>query len=334
MKMTFLFIRIFFIVGSILVGFQIGQGAGNGMLGAMISFAVAFVIIALEGGMRHFSVRGLSSVVFGFALGLVMATFISYVLSLFPLLDKETLSTVRVILILVFCYLCTVAALRGRDEFNLVIPYIRFSRRDQRADAVILDTSAVIDGRIVDIYKTGFINARLLAPRFVLRELQQLADSSDSMKRQRGRRGLEILHTMQKDSAVDISIPEQDFLELKGADAKLVRLAKIFEAKILTLDFNLNRVATLQDIGVLNINDLANALKSVVFAGERFELKLIKEGKEYNQAIGYLEDGTMVVVEDARKHIGRLTGVVVTSVLQTQAGKMIFTKLDHEATRK
>lgn len=330
MKLTFIFIRLLFVIGSILVGFQIGQGVENAMMGMILGCIISLVIVVLEGGMRHVSMRGLSSSVFGFALGLILATFVSYVLSLFPLLDKETLMVVRVILILVFCYLCTIAALRGRDEFNLIIPYVRFSRHEERADVVVLDTSAVIDGRIFDVYKAGFVNAKLLAPRFVLRELQQLADSSDPLKRQRGKRGLDILNVMQRDSSVELSISDQDFLELKDVDAKLLRLAKLFGGKIATLDFNLNRIATLQEVVVLNVNELANAVKSVVFAGEGMEIKLIKEGKEYNQAIGYLEDGTMVVAEDARKSIGRTVRVVVTSVLQTQAGKMIFTRVEGE----
>jgi uncharacterized protein YacL len=229
---------------------------------------------------------------------------------------------------LTFSYLGMVLALRGKDEFNIVIPYVRLSRQDQSEELVILDTSVIIDGRILDICKTKFLEGRVSIPRFVLKELQQIADSTDPMKRQRGRRGLEILHTIKNEGGVEILIHEEDFPELNDVDAKLVKLAKLLSAKILTVDFNLNRVAGLQGVKVLNINELANALKPVVFPGEEMQIKLIKEGKEHNQAVGYLDDGTMVVVEDARRLIGQEIRVVVTSVLQTQAGRMIFTKIE------
>jgi uncharacterized protein YacL len=180
----------------------------------------------------------------------------------------------------------------------------------------------------VDICKTRFLGGKVIIPKFVLRELQQIADSTDPIKRQRGRRGLEILNTIQNEPGMDITIHEQDFTETSEVDAKLVLLAKLLEAKILTVDFNLNRVASIQGIKVLNINELANALKPVVFPGEEMHIKLIKEGKEHNQAVGYLDDGTMVVVEDARRLIGQDVKVAVTSVLQTQAGRMIFTKIE------
>jgi uncharacterized protein YacL len=221
-----------------------------------------------------------------------------------------------------------VIGLRGKDEFNIIIPYVRLRRQDQSEEMIVLDTSVIIDGRIVDICKTKFLDGKIVIPRFVLKELQQIADSTDPIKRQRGRRGLEILHTLQKEIGQDITLHEEDFPEINEVDAKLVKLAKLIEAKILTVDFNLNRVATIQGIKVLNINELVNALKPVVFPGEEMQVKLIKEGKEHSQAIGYLDDGTMVVVEDARRLIGQEVKVAVTSVLQTQAGRMIFTKLE------
>jgi uncharacterized protein YacL len=221
-----------------------------------------------------------------------------------------------------------VIGLRGKDEFNLIIPYVRLRRHDQAEEVVLVDTSAIIDGRIVDICKTKFLEGKIVIPKFVLKELQQIADSTDPLKRQKGRKGLEILHTLQKESGVDITLHEEEFPEISEVDAKLVKLAKLLEAKILTVDFNLNRVASLQGIKILNVNELANALKPVVFPGEQMQVKLLKEGKEHNQAVGYLDDGTMVVVEDARRFIGQEAKVVVTSVLQTQAGRMIFTKME------
>jgi len=320
--MNLLLARILFLIGSIMVGFQIG-----GLTGSIIGAIAGLVIIFVEIGLRKVSVSGLSSAVFGLILGLIMAKLVGDAFSVTPL-SASALSSIRLILTLIFCYLGMIMALRGKDEFNIIIPYVRLRRQGQAEDITLLDTSVIIDGRIVDICKTKFISSKIIIPKFVLRELQQIADSTDPIKRQRGRRGLEILNTIQNEAGLDIVIHEEDFPETSEVDAKLVKLAKLLEAKILTVDFNLNRVATIQGIKVLNINELANALKPVVFPGEEIRIKLIKEGKEHNQAIGYLDDGTMVVVEDARRLLGQEVNVSVTSVLQTQAGRMIFTKLE------
>ncbi len=325
--MNLLLARILFILGSMIIGYQALLARGFGLIGMLIGIVAALIMIVLEAALRKVSVSGLSSAVFGLILGLIMAKLVGDAFSLVAI-DAAILSRVRVGLTLVFCYLGMVMALRGKDEFNIIIPYVRLRRQDQGGDVVLLDTSVIIDGRIVDICKTRFLGGKVVIPKFVLRELQQIADSTDPIKRQRGRRGLEILNTIQKEPGMDISIHEQDFSETTEVDAKLVMLAKLLEAKILTVDFNLNRVASIQGIKVLNINELANALKPVVFPGEQMRIKLIKEGKEHNQAIGYLDDGTMVVVEDARRLIGQDVQVAVTSVLQTQAGRMIFTKLE------
>lgn len=314
--------RILFTLGSIAIGYQ-----GAGFTGMLLGALAAIIMIMIEAGLRKVSVNGLSSAVFGLILGLIMAKLVGDAFSL-TAMDPLTLSRIRVGLTLVFCYLGMVMALRGKDEFNIIIPYVRLRRQDQSQDVNILDTSVIIDGRIVDIFKTRFLGGKIIIPKFVLRELQQIADSTDPIKRQRGRRGLEILNVIQNEPGVDITIHEQDFTETNEVDAKLVLLAKLLEAKILTVDFNLNRVASIQGIKVLNINELANALKPVVFPGEEMHIKLIKEGKEHNQAIGYLDDGTMVVVEEGRRLLGQDVKVAVTSVLQTQAGRMIFTKLD------
>jgi uncharacterized protein YacL len=327
--MTLIFIRIFFIIISVVLGYQVGSINNMVFLGMVIGLVASVLIIFLESAMRRVSLRGLSSVVFGLILGIIMAKLISDIFSLLPL-GVVVSSLLRVILTLVFSYLGAVMAIRGKDEFNIIIPYIRFRRQDVKEEMVILDTSAIIDGRIVDIYKTKFFEARLLVPRFVLRELQHIADSADPIKRQRGRRGLEMLQSMQKDSGLDIRIHEEDISNTEEVDASLVRLAKVLEAKIFTTDFNLNRIAALQGVKVLNINELANALKPVVFPGEIMEVRLLKEGKEFNQGVAYLDDGTMIVVEDGRKLIGQLVKVGVTSVLQTQAGRMIFAKLENK----
>ena len=188
----------------------------------------------------------------------------------------------------------------------------------------VLDTSVIIDGRIADVCETGFLDGTLVVPQFVLKELQSVADSPDTLKRNRGRRGLDILHKIQKMAGVDVEISDTDFTESREVDLKLIELARSLQAKIVTTDFNLNKVAQLRGVEVLNINDLANALKPVVLPGEFMKVFILKEGKEYNQGVAYLDDGTMVVVDNARKMIGRPIDVVVTSVLQTTAGKMIF----------
>ncbi len=192
----------------------------------------------------------------------------------------------------------------------------------------ILDTSVIIDGRIVDIAETGFIDGAIVIPQFVLRELQLVADSSDSMKRNRGRRGLDILQRLQKMAELNVQIVEDDFPAVREVDMKLIELAKVYTCKIVTNDFNLNKVAQLHGVEVLNINELANALKPVVLPGEIMRVFILKEGKEYNQGVAYLDDGTMVVVDNARKLISKTIDITVTSVLQTTAGKMIFGRFD------
>lgn len=325
--MNLLMVRIMFIIGSATVGYQTLTAYGSGMMGIIIGAAVSAAIILVEMGMRRVSMAGLSSAVFGLALGLIIANLVSDAFALTPL-DPGTIATIRVAMTLLFCYLGMVMALRGKDEFNVIIPYVRLRRQDQPENLTLLDTSVIVDGRMLDICKTKFIIGKMIIPKFVLRELQQIADSTDPLKRQRGRRGLEILHALQKEPGLDISLHEEDLPDIPDVDAKLVKLARLMEARILTVDFNLNRVAGIQGVCVLNINELANALKPVVFPGEHISTKLIKEGKEHNQAVGYLDDGTMVVVDEARRFIGQEVRVVVTSVLQTSAGRMIFTKLE------
>lgn len=327
--MVLLFLRVLFVIACMVIGYQIGDIRNAALSGLIISTVFGFAMIFFEMGMRRISLRGLSSSVFGLILGLIMAKLVGDAFSLTPI-SATILALIKVALSLVFCYLGMMIGLRGKDEFNLIIPYIRLRREDQREELIILDTSIIVDGRILDITNTKFLEGKIVIPRFVLKELQQIADSTDPIKRQRGRRGLDILHNLQEEEGADITINEEDFPETPEVDEKLVKLAKLLEAKVLTVDFNLNRIATLQGVKVLNINELANALKPVVFPGERMQIKLIKEGKEYNQAVGYLDDGTMVVVEEGRRLIGQEVKVAVTSVLQTQAGRMIFSKLEKE----
>ncbi|MDP8266304.1 MAG: PIN domain-containing protein [Candidatus Aceula meridiana] len=324
--MTLLIVRVFFLLVSVIVGQQIGDIWQQPLIGMLAGAGFGFILIALESNMYRVSLRGLSSMVFGLLLGMVVAKLITDILRLLPIDDYFT-SLAQVVMTMLFCYLGVAMAIRGKDDFNLIIPYVRFRKENFFENVVILDTSAIIDGRVVDIVKTDFFQARLVIPRFILKELQQLSDSKDSIKRERGRRGSEILRDMQKDPAIDIKVHEEDLPEIREVDEKLLHLAKRIEARICTTDFNLNRNASIQGIKILNVNELANAVKPVVFPGDRITTKLIKEGTEHNQAVGYLDDGTMIVVSEARAKVGEEVVVEVTSALQTQAGRMIFAKL-------
>lgn len=325
--MTLLFIRLFFVILSAVLGFYIGSLQSAPLLGLLAGVGAGGLLIALERSLRRVSVRGLSSMVFGLLLGLFMAKLVSDILSLLPI-DEYIKSISRVGLTLFFSYLGAVMALRGKNEFHVIIPYVRFKRQDVDERVTVLDTSTVIDGRIFDIYKTNFFGGRLVVPRFVLQELQRIADSDDNLKRQRGRRGLEVLKTIQKDTTIDLRIQEDDApVNNEDVDARLIRISKVMDARLCTLDYNLGRVAVIQDIETLNINELVNAIKPPVFAGEEMEVRLLREGKEPDQAVAYTEDGTMVVVSEGRSLIGQSVKVNVVSVLQTQAGRMIFAKV-------
>jgi uncharacterized protein YacL len=335
---TILFVRIFFIVLSVVAGYYIGStftiyGPHWPIAGAATGLSVSFLLIATEVFMRKVSIRNLSAGLVGLVFGVFMSWILITVIKLIPMKPDIFLS-IHIILTLIFCYLGMAIALRGKDEFSLIIPYVKFERRDQDEQLIVLDTSVIIDGRVADICQTKFITGRLVIPRFILRELQQIADSQDALKRNRGRRGLDILNKIQKNTFIDVKIAEEDFPELTEVDAKLIKLAKVLSGRILTNDYNLNKIAELQGVTVLNINDLANALKPVVLPGEVLHVRITKEGKEYNQGVAYLDDGTMVVIDNARYLIGQSMDVAVTSVLQTSAGRMIFAKIEEEKKRK
>ena len=326
------FVRIGFVIISALLGSQVvGQVAGWALGLRLVVGAVAGAILVLLEALIHrvgrVSVRGFSAAVFGLLFGLIMAKLVSDAISLIPI-DAGLVATIRVILTWAFCYLGMAMALRGRDEFSVIIPYVRLSRHDRGEESYLVDTSAIIDGRLVDLCKTRFVEGRLVVPRFVLRELQAVADSTDSMKRSRGRRGLEVLNQLKQLATIDVRIHEEDFPGIPEIDAKLVKLAQLLGTRVITNDYNLNRVAEIQSVGVLNVNELAQALRPVVLPGETLEVKPIKEGKEHHQSVAYLDDGTMVVVENGRGLIGQTVRGMVTSVLQTAAGRMIFVRPD------
>ena len=270
----------------------------------------------------------------GLIVGLLIAMLISF--AFYPIPFPWVSSLLTAVVYIVLAYLGFTLPIKKRDEIlaaiqtgkkereNITAP--RKSKKKGVLPTKVLDTSVVIDGRIYDICKSGFIEGTLIVPVFVLNELQLIADSADDLKRNRGRRGLDIINKMQKDLDVTVQISEQDYDDLQEVDAKLVRMAREVKCKILTNDYNLNKVATVQGVEVLNINELANAVKPVVLPGEAMQVSLIKAGKESGQAVAYLDDGTMIVVENGRKYIGENISVTVTSILQTAAGRMIFAK--------
>ena len=331
--MTIFFLRILFLIAGGLVGYQsffVLWSPEKGFLGLIVGTIGAFLIILSERISKNISLRGLSSAVFGLVLGLMVAWLIRSLFDLIPSLDQNIKYISGLVITVILSYLGIVLSMRGRDEFNIIIPYVRFSRQDEQDEFLILDTSAIIDGRIADIAQTKFLGGSFIIPHFILRELQHIADSRDPLKRVRGRRGLDILNKLKKISNVQIKIHQQDFPDIGEVDHKLVKLAKVLEAKILTNDYNLNKVAVIQGVTVLNINELANALKPVVLPGEVIDIKIAKEGTEHHQGVGYLDDGTMIVVENSRHLLGRNVKATVTSVLQTTAGKMIFARMDNQ----
>jgi uncharacterized protein YacL len=316
-------LRVLFIIICTLAGYSIGD---KHLFFALLGFLIGIGVVAFEIFGRKVSLKGLSSAVFGILLGLLLAKIFSEFLKLF-MLPEDISYNLRLFVTFTCVYLGLTLGMKGREEFNLVIPYVKFKRQELKEEAIIVDTSSIIDGRILDIVRTGFLEARFVIPRFILNELRSLADSTEHLKRQKGKRGIEILHSLKRESNIEVIISDEDVEGVKSVDEKIVKLALHYDAKVLTTDYNLNRIAQLQGVKVLNINDLANALKPIFIVGERFSLKLIKEGKEHNQAVGYLEDGTMVVVENARWLIGKTVEVEVRSVLQSPSGRIIFTKL-------
>jgi uncharacterized protein YacL len=335
---TIILLRFFFIVLSSVCGYYLGyvltdltiKGAA---MGTGIGFGLALVIILLEVKLRRVSLRNLSVAVFGLIFGFFIAWMLTLILRLIPM-EESIYSTFQIVFTLVFCYLGMIISIKGKDEFNLIIPYVRFSREDRREQMYLLDTSVIIDGRIASICETGFLEGKLIVPRFILNELQQIADSSDDAKRVRGRRGLDMLNRLKQIPGSEVIIHDEAFPEIREVDAKLVRLSKVLDCRVLTNDFNLNKIAKLEGVTVLNINDLANSMRPVVLPGEKMYVLIRKEGKEKNQGVAFMSDGTMIVVDNARRSIGKSVNVTVTSVLQTSAGRMVFAGLDESGERR
>jgi len=303
---------------------------------ALAGLALSIAIITFEIRLNRASLKRLIGAAIGSILGILGGLMISVMIHLSAGAHPTgSVPFLQTLVLLVMAYVGLVVGANKGDMLNLSALGGLFGGEKQvRRPYKILDTSVIIDGRIADICETGFMDGVLVIPQFVLRELQLVADSADSMKRNRGRRGLDILQRIQKMAHLNVQIVEDDFPQVRDVDMKLIELAKVYEGKIVTNDFNLNKVAQLQGVQVLNINELANSLKPIVLPGEIMRVFILKEGKEYNQGVAYLDDGTMVVVDNAKKMISKTIDIAVTSVLQTTAGKMIFGKYDERAQHR
>jgi uncharacterized protein YacL len=340
MKTDVIVIRIGFIVLLVIAGFLLNPLAQSKHLSAgeterrllsgIVAAVIAAAIILFEMRVRRAGLKTLIGAAIGSILGITGAFLIGLLISMQKVeavpAEMQTFLTISLAFFMGYVGLMVGAA---KGEFlDLTALGGVLSDKNVKRDYKILDTSVIIDGRIADVAETGFLGGTMIIPQFVLRELQQVADSPDSSKRQRGRRGLDMLQRLQNNSKLDIQIVESDYPAVKEVDLKLIELGKeLGDAVIVTNDFNLNKVAQLRGVQVLNINELANALKPVVLPGEAMKVFVLKEGKEFNQGVAYLDDGTMVVIDNARKLIGKNAEIAVTSVLQTTAGKMIFGRL-------
>jgi uncharacterized protein YacL len=295
--------------------------------GLLIGFGFGWLMIAIDVMLKGFSLRAFSATTFGLLLGSIVALLIDNS-GLFQNADEKSRWMIRLGLFLGFSYIGMILAMRSnKEDFSLIIPYVRFSPQNRPDNFLLLDTSVIIDGRIADLIEAKFLEGLIVVPRFVLKELQQVADSGDPIKRARGRRGLEMLGRIQRNTGVGVKIHDADFPEETGVDAKLVQLAKNIHAKLFTNDYNLIKVAELQSVNCVNLNELAKSLRIVLLPGEVVSLKIAREGRDKGQGLGYLPDGTMVVVNNAQSQIGQQVDAQVQSTLQTGAGVIIFADL-------
>ena len=341
--------RLLWIVRAVLIAMTIGimtdslvyalEPNGNfnwGMTSAMVTlgFTIGFVVFDIFTGNKE--ITSLSAITFGLMIGLAISWLLWTALE--PIFTvylqgadgQRVRNTMKLLITILTCYLAVSMLLQTKDEFRFIIPYVEFSKQLKGAKPLVLDTSVIIDGRIADICDTGIIDTKLIVPRFVLQELQGIADSSDKIRRNRGRRGLDVLKKMQSNTKIDLQMHEGNLPELREVqkvDERLVVLAKAMSGRVVTNDFNLNKIAQLQGVEVINLNELSNALKLVALPGEVLHVKVVKQGDQMGQGIGYLDDGTMVVVEQGRGAIGQEVTITVTSVLQTPAGRMIFGRI-------
>jgi uncharacterized protein YacL len=327
----FLILRLAVLLLFAFSGYIIGIKYNYGIYGVLTGSFLGLIAIATEIIFKKIDFGAIIGGLLGISCGLLFAYLL--ILPLRPILGED-IGIISFWVMAVFGYGGLLLGLSKGKGISIAGIFRLFRGQGIEENLKILDTSVIIDGRIADVCETGFLEGVFILPQFILQELQHIADAADPMKRARGRRGLDILHKIQKMSRITVRIVDEDFPKIKEVDAKLVALAKLLNAKVITNDFNLNKVAELQGVSVLNINELASSLKPVVLPGETMKVFILKEGKEYNQGVAYLDDGTMVVVENARRLIGKNADVTVTSVLQTTAGRMIFSKPKEEYERE
>jgi len=323
-------IRLLFLSLCVLAGYALSQmqpdWVTRGYLGMIIGFGFGGLLIAVDEMLKGFSLRAFSATTFGLLLGTLVALLIDHS-GLFEFQNPEDRYRwlIRLALFLGFGYIGMVLAMRSnKEDFSLIIPYVRFSPQNKPDNLLLLDTSVIIDGRIADLIETRLLDGLIIVPRFVLRELQQIADSGDAIKRARGRRGLEMLNRIQRNNQIEVRIHDGDFPEEKDVDSKLVRLARNLNAKLFTNDYNLGKIAALQKVNCINLHEVSKCLKVILLPGEMLHLKIVREGKDKGQGIGYLPDGTMVVVNNGQPHIGQQVEAEVQTLLQTGAGIIVF----------
>jgi uncharacterized protein YacL len=328
-------LRVLFVTFCAAIGANISSAfIGDAWPGLAIGIILGLVVVLVDRLLKGVSLRLFSSATFGLLLGWIAANLL--IASDVLRYQTETVQwAARLIVYAIFGYLGMMLAVRSnRDEFSIIIPYVRFARETTQHEPLVVDTNVIIDGRIADLCATGFLSRSLIVPRFILDELQLLADSRDPTKRERGRRGLEILNQLQGAKDIELTIHNTTHDEVDvGIDARLVRVARVLKARLLTNDHALAQVARLQQVPVLNLADLTRALRPTVVAGDEIDLPLVKEGREAHQAVGYLPDGTMIVVNHARAHVGKTRTIVVASALQTAAGRLIFAELKDGAAK-
>ncbi len=336
--MALIILRCVFVLAAAGLGVTFVNSANFPQTSAWLSWAVfgglmllALGIIALDIAIRRKQLDVISSVYFGMVVGIFLAYVVGLILTPLHLVAESLHDAIQWVLALVCCYTCISLLLQTKNDFRFIIPYVEFAREVKGSKPCILDTSVVIDGRIADVVETQILDSQLIMPKFVISELQGIADSSDRLRRSRGRRGLDILNRLRSNPKIDVQIFDRDLPEFAGqpVDLRLVALAKHLKGRLVTNDYNLNKVARIQGVEVINLNDLANALKPIFLPGEQIEVRVVKAGEEAGQGVGYLEDGTMVVIEGGREHIGKQVSIAVTSVLQTSAGRMVFGRCEN-----
>lgn len=310
----------------------VGQQYGP-FIGMVIGFGFGGLLIAVDEMLKGFSLRAFSATTFGLLLGSVVALIVDHS-GLFDNADDNVRWLIRLCLFLSFGYIGMVLAMRSnKEDFSLIIPYVRFSPQNRPENLLLLDTSVIIDGRIADLIDARFIEGLVVVPRFVLLELQQIADSADDIKRARGRRGFEMLNRLQNNHKIEVRIHDGDFPEEKGVDSKLVRLARNLNAKLFTNDFNLAKVAGLQSVSCVNLNEVGRLMKAVMIPGETVQLKIVREGRDKGQGIGYLPDGTMVIINNGQSQVGQTVTSQVISTVQTGAGVIVFAEIRNEIAK-